>query len=54
MKETLVTAKAFITAGLTALAAFLGWKGILLLAWVGVMALDYLSGTLAACRNIQP
>lgn len=51
MKETLVTAKAVITAGLTALAAFLGWKGILLLAWVGVMALDYLSGTLAACRE---
>ena len=51
MKETLITVKAAITAGLTALAAFLGWKGILLLAWVGVMALDYLSGTLAACRE---
>lgn len=53
MKENLVTAKAAMAAGLTALAAFLGWKGIMLLAWLGVMALDYLSGTLAACREGQ-
>lgn len=53
MKENLITAKTGITALFTAAAAFLGWKGILLLAWVGVMALDYLSGTLAACREGQ-
>ena len=53
MKENLVTAKAAMAAGLTALAAFLGWKGIMLLVWLGVMALDYLSGTLAACREGQ-
>jgi len=53
MRENLVTAKAAMAAGLTALAAFLGWKGIMLLVWLGVMALDYLSGTLAACREGQ-
>ena len=53
MKENLVTVKAGMAAVLSALAAFLGWKGILLLAWIGVMALDYLSGTLAACREGQ-
>lgn len=53
MKENLITAKTGITALFTAAAAVLGWKGILLLAWVGVMALDYLSGTLAACREGQ-
>ena len=53
MKEKLVAAKSAIAAMLTAAAAFLGWKGILLFAWVGVMALDYLSGTLAACQAGQ-
>ena len=53
MKEKLVAAKSAIAAMMTAAAAFLGWKGILLFAWVGVMALDYLSGTLAACQAGQ-
>ena len=53
MKENLVAAKSAIAAMMTAAAAFLGWKGILLFAWVGVMALDYLSGTLAACQAGQ-
>ena len=53
MKEKLVAAKSAIAAMMTAAAAFLGWKGILLFAWAGVMALDYLSGTLAACQAGQ-
>ena len=53
MKEKLVAAKSAIAAMMTAAAAFLGWKGILLFAWVGVMALDYLSGTMAAWQAGQ-
>ena len=50
MKEDLVTIKTAIVAGCTALGAFLGWKGVMLIAWVAVMALDYISGTIAACK----
>lgn len=53
MNENLVTAKSALAAIFSAAGTFLGWKGIMLLAWVGVMALDYLSGTLAACREGQ-
>ena len=53
MNENLVTIKSTIAAFLMAAATFLGWKGIMLTIWVGVMALDYLSGTLAACREGQ-
>lgn len=53
MKEDMVTVKTAIVAGCTALGAFLGWKGVMLLAWVLVMALDYLSGTIAACKEGQ-
>ncbi len=48
MNDNLLTVKAMIAAFFTALGAFLGWKGVMLLAWVGVMALDYISGTIAA------
>ncbi len=50
MNENLVTIKTAIVAGCTALGAFLGWKGVMLIAWVAVMVLDYLSGTMAACK----
>lgn len=53
MNENLVTIKAAIVAACTALGAFLGWKGVMLLAWVLVMALDYISGTIAACKEGQ-
>ena len=53
MNEKLVKAKSAMAAVLMAVGTFLGWKGIMLLVWVGVMALDYLSGTLAACREGQ-
>lgn len=50
MNGNLLTVKTAIVAFFTALGAFLGWKGVMLLAWVLVMALDYLTGTLAACH----
>ena len=50
MNENLVTIKTAIMAACTALGAFLGWKGVMLIAWVACMALDYLSGTMAACK----
>ena len=53
MNEKLTAFKSALAAGLMGLGTLLGWKGILLTAWVGVMALDYLSGSLAACREGQ-
>lgn len=50
MNENLLTVKTAIAAFITAMGAFLGWKGIMLLTWVLVMALDYISGTMAACK----
>lgn len=48
MEEKLLAFKAAIAAFFTAVSAFLGWQGILFVLWVIVMAVDYLSGTLAA------
>jgi len=53
MNENMVTIKTAIVAGCTALGAFLGWKGVMLVAWVAVMALDYITGTVAACKAGQ-
>ena len=50
MNDKLLAIKGGITAIITGLAAFLGWKGILAVVWVAVMALDYISGTFAACK----
>lgn len=50
MNENLVTLKATIVAACTALGTFLGWKGVMALVWVAVMALDYISGTAAAMK----
>ena len=51
MNDKLLAIKGGITAIITGLAAFLGWKGILAVVWVIAMALDYLSGTCAAMKN---
>lgn len=48
MNENLVFTKAAITAFFTAVGTFLGWRMIMLLVWVCLMSLDYLSGSLAA------
>ena len=53
MNENLTTFKTTMITVLMALGAFLGWKGIMAVVWVGVMALDYISGTFAACKNGQ-
>ena len=53
MNDNLLTVKAMIAAFFTALGAFLGWKGVMLMAWIGVMGLDYLSGTVAAALRGQ-
>ena len=50
MQENMFSVKAAIVAGGTALGAFLGWKGVMLVAWVLVMALDYITGPIAACK----
>ena len=48
MTEKLFMTKAAISAFFAAAAAFLGWRMILLITWVVLMVLDYLSGSLAA------
>lgn len=53
MKENLMTVKTALAAAGTALGACLGWKGVMLMAWAAVMALDYVTGTLAACKAGQ-
>lgn len=51
--EKLTAWKGAMAAFSMSLGAFLGWQGIMALVWVGAMALDYLSGTMAACRAGQ-
>ena len=50
MYDHLDAVKTAIVAALTALGAFLGWKGVLVMAWVFLMAIDYISGTCAAMK----
>lgn len=51
MNNDMLTVKAALVAWFTALGSFLGWKGVMIFAWVGVMVLDYISGTAAAALN---
>lgn len=48
MNDKLLAVKATIIAFFGAIGTMLGWKGIMVLAWVALMALDYLTGTWAA------
>ena len=48
MNENLVAVKATMTAFFAALGAFLGWRVIMFLVLLALMAMDYFSGTLAA------
>lgn len=50
MDERMLRVKGTMAAFLTAMGTWLGWKGSMLLAWAAVMGLDYVSGTLAACK----
>ena len=51
MENKLIEIKAAITALMTALGIFLGWKGIMIVVWLAAMILDYVSGTAAACKD---
>lgn len=48
--ENLNDFKIMLTAGITAVMGLLGWQGVLLLGWVLLMLIDYISGSLAAKR----
>ena len=49
MEDNLMGFKASIAAFFTILGSFLGWQGIMAVVWVALMALDYITGTAAAC-----
>ena len=51
MENKFLAGKAALAALLSSLLSFLGWKGILAVCWIIVMALDYLSGTAAAMKE---
>ena len=51
MQETIVTAKAAIAAFFAAVGAFLGWKGVMAVVWAALMAMDWITGTLAARKS---
>ena len=51
MEEHINAWKAAFTAVLGGLTALWGWLGWLLLGWVALMALDYITGSLAACKE---
>lgn len=50
MEDKLTAFKAGLAAFFSALGAFLGWQGIMAVVWVCAMALDYITGTAAACH----
>ena len=51
MENKLVDIKIAIAAFFTAVGAFLGWQGVMALVWVICMAIDYITGTVAAMKN---
>lgn len=51
MENNLMVFKAAIAAFFTTLGAFLGWQGVMALVWVCCMAIDYITGTAAACHD---
>ena len=51
MEHKMLEIKAGVTAFLGVLGTFLGWKGVLVVIWGLAMALDYVSGSLAAHKN---
>lgn len=50
MNENVLAMKAAVVAFFTAMGTLLGWKGIMVLAWVCLMFLDYFTGTFAAMK----
>lgn len=50
MNENVLAMKTAVVAFFTAMGTLLGWKGIMVLAWVCLMSLDYCTGTFAAMK----
>ena len=53
MQSNMMTLKAAVAAFFTAAGAFLGWQGVMIVVWVVMMLLDYLTGTFAAVKAGQ-
>lgn len=51
MDEKMKSMKATLAAILMATSTLLGWRGIMAIVWVVCMALDYISGSAAACKS---
>ena len=51
MTETMLRIKTAIVAAFYGLCLMMGWRGVLLCVWVGLMCLDWISGSWAAKRN---
>lgn len=51
MRERLLALKAAIAVAIGTMGEFLGWKGVMVVVLALCMAMDYLSGTLAARKN---
>ncbi len=49
--DWMLAVKACVSAAIAAFTAFWGWVGWLCLAWIGLMALDYITGTSAAVKS---
>ena len=50
MNENVLAMKTAVVAFFSAMGTLLGWKGIMVLAWVCLMIMDYLTGTFAAMK----
>ncbi len=51
MEKNMIEAKATLAAICGAVLNFVGWKGLMAIVWVVAMAMDYFSGTAAACKT---
>lgn len=50
MNDNMLAIKTAIMAFFGAIGTLVGWKGVMVLAWVALMALDYITGTFAAMK----
>ena len=53
MEKTVNNVKAAVAAAVGLLTGLWGWLGWLVVGWIGCMALDYLTGTMAAAKEGQ-
>ncbi len=51
MENKLAAVKLALVGFFSGLGSLLGWKGVMVLVWLGAMLLDYASGTAAALKN---